>query len=377
MPPICWHVLIGWLYYWISILSLLTLCWMLFWIVMRSDIYIEQIYKVYHNVYEGIRSRTNAPILWFGQEDYSCELYYVLGSLPKANFLIDQINQMTKKMLLQQDIFIDFKLLIASIGITGAFDKKRRYRWGCPYSEQLIQYICKEIHKQIMIWKGISPKCLVIDCDNVLWGGIVSEDGLGGILLNGSGLGCMYRDFQKYLLYLYYHGVILTICSKLNTILNHTEVYHFEKGKLILHLRYDFESNKFCDTVGQKLRYYRQLKGYSTRQLADMVSVVPATITLYENDKHPIKYKTAVSIAEVLKIDRTLLLDDYTTFVDYPCNKLLQELRQKLNLNQSEIAAMIGVAPNSYSAWENASRTPRRQEYKNILPLLQKANITL
>lgn len=108
-----------------------------------------------------------------------------------------------------------------------------------------------------------------------------------------------------------------------------------------------------------------------------MVSVIPATITLYENDKHPIKYKTAISIAEVLKIDRTLLLDEYTTFVDYPCNKLLQELRKQLNLNQSEIATMIGVAPNSYSAWENANRTPRRQEYKNILPLLQKANITL
>ena len=164
---------------------------------------------------------------------------------------------------------------------------------------------------------------------------------------------------------------------QLNTILNHTEVYHFEKGKLILHLRYDFESNEFCCTVGQRLRYYRQLKGYSTRQFADMVSVIPATITLYENDKHPIKYKTAISIAEVLKIDRTLLLDEYTTFVDYPCNKLLQELRKQLNLNQSEIATMIGVAPNSYSAWENASRTPRRQEYKNILPLLQKANITL
>lgn len=146
---------------------------------------------------------------------------------------------------------------------------------------------------------------------------------------------------------------------------------------MILHLRYDFESNEFCCTVGQRLRYYRQLKGYSTRQLADMVSVIPATITLYENDKHPIKYKTAISIAEVLKIDRTLLLDDYTTFVDYPCNKLLQELRKQLNLNQSEIATMIGVAPNSYSAWENASRAPRRQEYKNILPLLQKANITL
>ena len=47
-----------------------------------------------------------------------------------------------------------------------------------------------------------------------------------------------------------------------------------------------------------------------------MVSVAPATIILYENDKYPIKYKTAVSIAEVLEIGQTLLFDDYTFFVD-------------------------------------------------------------
>ena len=89
---------------------------------------------------------------------------------------------------------------------------------------------------------------------------------------------------------------------KLNTILNHTEVYHFEKGKLILHLRYDFESNKFCDTVGQKLRYYRQLKGYSTLQLADMVSVVPETITLYENVSIPLNTKRQYLLPKCLKL---------------------------------------------------------------------------
>ena len=145
----------------------------------------------------------------------------------------------------------------------------------------------------------------------------------------------------------------------------------------MLHLQYDFESNEFCDTIGQRLRYYRLFKGYSTRQLAEAVDVVPATIMLYENDKHPIKYKTAIAIAEVLEIDRALLLDDYNSFIDYPYNELLQGLRKQLNLNQSEISTMIGVAPNSYSSWENANRTPRRQEYKKILPLLQKANIKL
>ena len=108
-----------------------------------------------------------------------------------------------------------------------------------------------------------------------------------------------------------------------------------------------------------------------------MVGVVPATITLYENDKNPIKYKTAVLLADILEIGRQLLLDDYTTFVDYPCNALLQEVRSKLSLNQSQIAQRIGVAPNAYSAWERATRTPRRKEYEKILSLIKEVNIKI
>lgn len=81
-----------------------------------------------------------------------------------------------------------------------------------------------------------------------------------------------------------------------------------------------------------------------------MIGVVPATITLYENDKNPIKYKIAVLLADILEIDRKLLLDDYTTFIDYPCNVLLQEVRLKLSLNQSQMAETIGVAQSAYSA---------------------------
>ncbi|MBO5420722.1 MAG: helix-turn-helix domain-containing protein [Clostridia bacterium] len=125
------------------------------------------------------------------------------------------------------------------------------------------------------------------------------------------------------------------------------------------------------------MRYYRIHKGYTTRELANLVGVVPATITLYENDKNPIKYKTAVLLADILEIDRHLLLDDYTTFVDYPYNTLLQEVRAKLSLNQSQIAQKIGVAPNAYSAWERATRTPRRKEYEKILPLIKQANFKI
>ena len=125
------------------------------------------------------------------------------------------------------------------------------------------------------------------------------------------------------------------------------------------------------------MRYYRTLKGYSTRELADKVGIVPATLTLYENDKHPIKHKTALLLATELGIDRKLLLDDYTSFVDYPCNVRLQEVRKQLNMTQIEIAEKFGVASTAYSGWERAVRTPRRKEYENIVAVLKEFNITL
>lgn len=154
-------------------------------------------------------------------------------------------------------------------------------------------------------------------------------------------------------------------------------MYYFAQGKLLIHLRYDFESNEQCNTAGQILRYYRNLKGYSTRELADKVGIVPATLTLYENDKHPIKHKIAVLLATELDIDRKLLLDDYTAFVDYPCSIRLQEVRKQLNMTQIELAEKIGVASTAYSGWERAVRTPRRKEYENIVAVLNEYNISL
>lgn len=63
--------------------------------------------------------------------------------------------------------------------------------------------------------KGRSLKCLVLDLDNTLWGGIIGDDGLDGILLGqGSALGEAFLDFQVYLKNLSKRGVILAICSK-------------------------------------------------------------------------------------------------------------------------------------------------------------------
>ena len=63
--------------------------------------------------------------------------------------------------------------------------------------------------------QGRSFKCLVLDLDNTVWGGVIGDDGLEGIVLGqGSPLGEAYVAFQDYARELSRRGIILAVCSK-------------------------------------------------------------------------------------------------------------------------------------------------------------------
>jgi FkbH-like protein len=63
---------------------------------------------------------------------------------------------------------------------------------------------------------GLTRKCLVLDLDNTLWGGIIGEDGLAGIRLGDGVEGEAFVAFQEYVRKLKNKGVILAVCSKNN-----------------------------------------------------------------------------------------------------------------------------------------------------------------
>ena len=82
---------------------------------------------------------------------------------------------------------------------------------------------------------GYSAKVLVIDLDNTLWGGVIGEDGLTGILLGPSSPeGECYLDLQQYLKELKNRGILLAVCSKNN--LEDAELPFKEHDSMILRL---------------------------------------------------------------------------------------------------------------------------------------------
>lgn len=159
--------------------------------------------------------------------------------------------------------------------------------------------------------------------------------------------------------------------------LNHTGIYLYSKGKIMIHLTFDYKTDEKCTTPGQYLKYHRTFQGLTTRELAEKVGIVPATLVLYENDRHPIKHDIAVALANTLGIDRNRLLDEYTAFVDYPYSSLLKKVRHELSLTQMQMAEVIGIGQTTYSGWEREARVPRRKEHDKILAALKKLKVNV
>ena len=174
--------------------------------------YIE-IISFTNDIIHSIVKITESPLLWIGYNDFDCVYHYIYGYNYKLNSGITNVNY---SVATQNDNIISINLnsIITQIGAKRAFDMKNDYKFCFPYTLEVVKSLSDEIFKQYKIIKGETKKCLVLDCDNVLWGGILSEDGVENIKLGDMGFGRIYLNFQRFVMSLYHHGVILAICSK-------------------------------------------------------------------------------------------------------------------------------------------------------------------
>lgn len=110
----------------------------------------------------------------------------------------------------------DMKSLVENIGRNELYSEKLWYLGSIRYSIRGQKAVENEIDKYIRALKGSRKKCIVLDLDNTLWGGVVGEAGLEGIELAGQKEGARYRDFQMRLMDIKDTGVILAVVSKNN-----------------------------------------------------------------------------------------------------------------------------------------------------------------
>ena len=135
---------------------------------------------------------------------------------------------------------------------------------------------------------------------------------------------------------------------------------------MLMHLRFTFETLSDLSTPGEYMRYYRQMRGLTTRQLADKLNIVQATVLGYEQGRFPIPYDISVLSAKVLQISESLLFDDFCIFIGAPYTDRLHTVRKHYGLNQVDFAQKTGISPSIYAKWESGSRRPSRKMYQHL-----------
>ncbi len=111
---------------------------------------------------------------------------------------------------------LDLDGLQRDVGIENSLDWRKWYLYRQPYTESFNCRLADQLARILCATQRSSRKCISVDCDNTLWGGIIGEDGLGGVLLGHEFPGSAYADFQRLLLHWKNSGILLAVISKNN-----------------------------------------------------------------------------------------------------------------------------------------------------------------
>ena len=158
------------------------------------------------------------------------KLEIIYFNFPKFNFLISNyentlqlnkrisfFNSNIEKRCIDNKIYLfDYCDTICKVGQEEFYNQKNFFFSKSLISEKGSNYLAKEISKLVRSLFFVRKKCLILDLDNTLWGGILGEDGPNGIKVANSYEGEKFISFQKYIKKLSSVGIILAICTKNN-----------------------------------------------------------------------------------------------------------------------------------------------------------------
>lgn len=169
----------------------------------------------------GNQNLSNKKIIYFNYPEIEDTVF---GSY--ANKVISSLSYQVRKLnfelmsLAQQfpNLFIcDIAGLQNKLGRDMMFATNVYVSTEMVLSVDALPYVASRVMDIVCAIKGQFKKCLILDLDNTVWGGVVGDDGLEGIQLgHGLGIGKAFTEFQMWVKKLKQRGIIICVASKNN-----------------------------------------------------------------------------------------------------------------------------------------------------------------
>ncbi len=115
----------------------------------------------------------------------------------------------------ESNIYIlDIALLQSRLGRNTLYDARLHVTASMTYAVEVLPVIARNVFNILASVQGYAKKCLILDLDNTVWGGIIGDDGVEKIEIGELGIGKAFTLLQLWAKELRLRGILLAICSK-------------------------------------------------------------------------------------------------------------------------------------------------------------------
>ena len=228
------------------------------------------------NLIKNFQNHSNSKLVVsnFNIPSYSSNGILELKSKFGFHEMIEEINSSLQNISKNNNsIFIyDFIRFVSKFGEKNIFDYRQFYLGDIQIALNFIPLFADELMSYLKPMCGVNKKCIVLDLDNTLWGGIIGEDEFDGIELGHTPNGKAFVEFQKILLSLWNQGVILAINSKNN----------FDDAMKVIkeHPNQILREKNFAS-----IKINWNDKAENLKQIADEINIGLNSIVFFDDDK--------------------------------------------------------------------------------------------
>ncbi|MDR3218570.1 MAG: HAD-IIIC family phosphatase [Dysgonamonadaceae bacterium] len=165
-----------------------------------------------------LRERTQSKIIFcnyteeddrvFGQYASKVEESFIF-QLRKLNFLLQESAVQTANLYI-----CDLSVIQNTIGREHFWSASIYTNTEMVVSIDALPDFALSVVRIVQSFQGQSKKCLILDLDNTVWGGVIGDDGIENIQIGQLGIGKAFTEFQYWVKKLQQRGIIIAVCSK-------------------------------------------------------------------------------------------------------------------------------------------------------------------
>lgn len=165
-----------------------------------------------------LQERSHARIILSNYDEIDDGVWGHFANKTKLSFLyqVRKLNLELMHLAAQRgNIYVlDVQSLAAEKGRAAAFSPRLYVLADIIYDLDFLALLAQKTLQIIRAVEGAFTKCVILDLDNTLWGGVVGDDGLENIQIGELGLGKAFSNLQLWLRNLKERGILLAVCSK-------------------------------------------------------------------------------------------------------------------------------------------------------------------